>query len=323
MLLWSTVVGLLLVGGAAEARRQTVVAKGQAVIAASGRAMARAQAINAALRHAVEQVAAQLGAPPEGDDAAVDKAVYGRAAAFIPASQVSSEDVDGNVIEVEVTVDVDVDALNVALGGRRGVVQAKMRVAGNGSVDLGGKRVLILATEQLGPHQVFGWTDYVWGASASKHGFSVYGSSKTTMVKVNTEMGGIEATMADGFTSAGFHVVDPQVLKGHLQPKPAFEVLDLSPSAGRSIAEKADADLVLVVKGVAKDAFHETLSEAGMHSGQANVVARLVRVRDGKVLASSTQHAAQVHIDLETARLNALNEAARMAAQELTKKLDQ
>jgi hypothetical protein len=59
-----------------------------------------------------------------------------------------------------------------------------------------------------------------------------------------------------------------------------------------------------------------------MHSGQANVVARLVRVRDGKVLASTTQHAAQVHIDVETARLNALNEAARLAADELTKKLD-
>jgi hypothetical protein len=320
MLLWSFL-GVLLFGGVAEARRTTVVSKGQAVIAGGGKAMARAQAINAALRHAVEQVAQGLGAPAEGDDIAVDKAVYQRAAAFVPASQVNAEDVDGNVIEVEVAVEIDTDALNAALGGRRGIVPAKVR-ASNGGVDLGGKRVLILATEQLGPHQIFGWTDYVWGASASRGGFSVYGSSKTTMVKVNTEMGGIEATMADGFTNAGFHVVDPHVLKGHLAPKPAMEVLDLSPTAGRSIAEKADADLVVVVKGVAKDAYHETLAEAGMHSGQANVVARLVRVRDGKVLASSTQHAAQVHIDLDTARLNALNEAARMAAQELTKKLD-
>jgi hypothetical protein len=316
---------LILLGGTAEARRTTVVAKGQSVIGANGKAMARAQAINAALRHAVEQVGQGLGAPAEGEDAAVDRAVYGRAAAFVPASQVNAEDVDGNVIEVELSVEIDIDALNVALGGRRSVVQAKLRTSpggAGGGVDLGGKRVLILATEQLGPHQVFGWTDYVWGASASRGGFNVYGSSKTTMVKVNTEMGGIEATMADGFTSAGFHVVDPNVLKGKLAPKPAMEVLDLSPSSGRSIAEKADADLVVLVKGVAKDAYHETLAESGMHSGQANVVARLVRVRDGKVLASSTQHAAQVHIDVDTARLNALNEAARMAAQELTKKLD-
>jgi hypothetical protein len=47
-----------------------------------------------------------------------------------------------------------------------------------------------------------------------------------------------------------------------------------------------------------------------------------VRVRDGKVLASTTQHAAQVHLDAETARLHALDEAARLAAAELTRKLD-
>src|SRR3954470_16484421 len=107
MLMWSAV-ALLLLGGVAEARRTTVVAKGQSVIAASGKAMARAQAINSALRHAVEQVAQGMGAPAEGDDPAIDKAVYGRAAAFVPASQVSAEDVDGNVIEVEVAVEVDV-----------------------------------------------------------------------------------------------------------------------------------------------------------------------------------------------------------------------
>jgi hypothetical protein len=304
---------VLFAAAPAEARRSTVSAHGQAVIAGGNQAMARAQAINAALRHAVEQLTQSLGGPAEGDDSLVDKAVYGRAAAFVPRSTVVNEDVDGNVLEVEVSVEVDVDALTVALGGRRGVKVAHGRTDGGG-IDLGAKKVLILATEQLGPHQIFGWTDVVWGWG--------YGSSKTTMVKVNSEMGSIEATMADGFNDAGFHVVDPHVLKGRLAPKPAFEVLDLTAGAGRSIAEKSDADLVVIVKGVAQTAFHETIAESGMHSGQANVVARLVRVRDGKVLASSTQHAAQIHIDPDTARLNALNEAARLAAAELTKKLD-
>ena len=275
--------------------------------------MARAKAINAALRHALEQLTQSLGGPAEGDDSLIDKAIYSRAAAFVPRSTVVNEDIDGNVMEVEVNVEVDVDALTVALGGRRSGRDLKARNDGGG-IDLGGKRVLILATEQLGPHQVFGWTDVVWGWG--------YGSSKTTMVQVNNEMGGIEATMADGFSGAGFHVVDPHVLKGRLAPKPAFEVLDLSSGAGRSIAEKSDADLVVIVKGVAQTAYHSTVAESGMHSGQANVVARLVRVRDGKVLASTTQHAAQIHIDVDTARLNALNEAARLAAAELTKKLD-
>jgi hypothetical protein len=309
-----------LVASNAHAKRTSVTAKGQAVIAGGNKALARANAINSALRHAVEQAAQSIGGPAEGDDSAVDKAVYQRAAAFVPRSTVVNEDVDGTVMEVEVTVDVDLEALQTALGGKRG--SAVVRTRSTGGDGPTGKRVLILATEQLGPHQVFGWTDYVWGASFSHHGANVYGSSHTTMVKVNNEMGGIEAVMADGFSGAGFNVIDVNVLKGKLAPKPAMEMLDLSPAAGRSIAEKSDADLVVIVKGVAQTVYHETMAQAGMHSGQANVVARLVRVRDGKVLASSTQHAAQIHIDVDTARLNALNEAARMAAQELTRKLD-
>jgi hypothetical protein len=303
----------------AEARRTTVTAKGQSVVAGN-KAMARANAINAALRHAVEQAAQSLGGPAEGDDSAIDKAVYARAAAFVPHSTVNDESIDGTVMEVEVTADIDLEGLQTALGGKRGSAVVRTRASGGDGPT--GKRVLILATEQLGPHQVFGWTDYVWSASVGHHGASFAGSSHTTMVKVNTEMGGIEAVMADGFSGAGFSVIDVNVLKGKLAPKAAMEVLDLSPAASRSIADKADADLVVVVKGVAKDAYHETIAASGMHSGQANVVARLIRVRDGKVLASSTQHAAQIHIDLDTARLNALNEAARMAAQELTRKID-
>ena len=67
--------------------------------------------------------------------------------------------------------------------------------------------------------------------------------------------------------------------------------------------------------------FHDLVSSATHVAGTPGD-ARVVRVKDGKVLASTSQHAAQVHIDLDTARLNALNEAAKMAASALTKKLN-
>jgi hypothetical protein len=298
---------------AAFAKKTTLTASGQAVVAGN-KQLARSQAINAALRKAVGDVVAQLGGPAEGDDATIDKTVYQRAAAYIPSSTVVTENQDGTIYSVEVTIDVDKDAVLAALGGRRGARQVRAQYA-NGSDAIGGKRVIILATEQLGPNKLIAWTDYVWH-------WGVGGSAKTTVMQEDTTMGGIEAVMADGFTGAGFTVIDPQVLKGKLAPKPAFRVLDLSTDVARNVAEKSDADLVVVVKGVAKDAYHETVAAGGMHSGQANVVARLVRVKDGKVLASSTQHAAQIHIDLETARLNALNEAARLAAAELTQKIN-
>jgi hypothetical protein len=296
----------------AEARRATVSAEGHAVLVGGNRAMARAQAINGALRAAVGQVAATLGAAGDGDDTATDHAVYDRAAAFVPRSTVVSEDVDGNIFQIQISAEVDVDALRVAVGDRRGGTVARAS-AGGGGEKLDGKRVLILATEQLGPHRVFGWTDVVWTPGVLR--------TKTTVVREVNEMGGIEATLAEVFGGAGFHVVDPQVLRGKLAPKPAFEMLDLSAGEARQIAEKSDADYVVIAKGTAQLAYHAALAGADMQSGQGNVVARLVRVRDGKVVGSTTQHAAEVHIDADTARLNAINSAARLAAETLTRKL--
>ena len=308
----AAVIAFTLLAVRAEARRATVSAEGHAVIVGGNRAVARSQAINGALRAAVAQVAGTVGAPGDGDDTATDHNVYDRAAAFVPRSTVVSEDVDGNIFQVQISADVDVDALKVALGDRRGSARGAV-ASGGGGEKLDGKRVLILATEQLGPHRVFGWTDLVWTPGVIK--------TKTTVVREVNEMGGIEATLADVFGGAGFHVVDPAVLRGKLAPKPAFEVLDLSNGAAQQIAEKSDADYVVIAKGTAQLAYHADLAGAGMQSGQGNVVARLVRVRDGKVIGGTTQHAAEVHIDADTARLNAINSAARLAAETLTRKL--
>ena len=305
----AAVLALSLLAVRAEARRATVAAEGHAVVVGGNRAVARSQAIASALRAAVGQVAGSMGAPGDGEDAATDHEVYDRAAAFVPRSTVVSEDVDGNILQVQISADVDVDALRATVGGRRGAAGAR----GAGAEKLEGKRVLILATEQLGPQHVFGWTDLVWTPGVIR--------TKTTVVREVTEMGGIEATLADVFGGAGFHVVDPQVLRGKLAPRPAFEMLDLSNGAAQQIAQKSDADYVVIAKGTAQLAYHGDLAGAGMQSGQGNVVARLVRVRDGRVVASTTQHAAEVHIDADTARLNAINSAARLAAEALTHKL--
>ncbi len=314
----SAVLALSLVAARAHARATTVSAEGHAVIVGGNRAVARSHAIAAALRSAVGQVAGTLGGAADGDDAVTNHAVYDRAAAFVPRSTVVSEDVDGNIYQVQLSADVDVDALKRALGDRRTPAAARAGGAAGGELRnsdsvIDGKRVLVLATEQLGPHRVFGWTDVVWTPGVIH--------TKTTVVREVNEMGGIEATLSEVFGGAGFHVVDPQVLRGKLTPKPAFEMLDLSAGEARQIAQKSDADYVVIAKGTAQLAYHADLAGSGMQSGQGNVVARLIRVRDGKVIASTTQHAAEVHIDADTARLNAINAAARLAGEALTRKL--
>ena len=303
---------LSIVSTVAQARPVSVTAHGEAIVVKNQRAQAEQAAVDRALHEAVTQMVQSLGGPAEGEDAAVDAAIFARIDPFIVSHRIASQNSDGNVLEVEVAVEINRDALSAALGKHK-----------RSSAKQGQRRVLILATEQLAPDEIFGWTDYVFGAHVGPNGVSVKESSKTKMFKAHRETGGVEATMSGGFTSAGFRVVDLDTLRGKLAPKPAVEVLDLSAPQARSIANKADADFVVVVKGVAQTVRHEMVSQAGMHSGQANVVARFIRVRDGRVMASSTQHAAQVHIDLETAKLNALNEAARLATVELTQKIGQ
>jgi hypothetical protein len=296
---------LLVAAAPALARTRQVAVSGNAVVVGAPR-QARSQAVAVALRKAVEEVAVALGGPREGESAAADHALYERAPAFVRSSLVTNESVDGTIMTIDLQADVDADQVAQVIGATGG---AHRRAAAS-SDSLGGKRVLVLATEQLGPHQIFGWTDIVWGPGGL--------ATKTTAFHVDSSMGSMESTFADGFTGAGFSVVDPHVLRGHLQPRPAFQVLDLSAGEARQIAQKSDADLVVVAKGVA-------LIGAGvgeMVSGQANVVARLIRIRDGKVLASTTQHAAQVHIDAATARLQALDAATRQAADELVKKIN-
>jgi hypothetical protein len=168
-------------------------------------------------------------------------------------------------------------------------------------------RVLVLVTEMNGPQVVHAWTDHVWTPTGGSH--------STTAVRLANELNVIETTLSDKLTEAGFRVVDVSVLQGKLGAPGRFEKI-LSDDAARSIGKSANVDLVLVAKGSAQT----SRSVANMLSGQANLSARLIRLADGTVLASSTQHAAQVHIDPDTARNNALTEAAKLTAPELIRK---
>lgn len=297
-------------------RAEPVQSTGQGVIIRGNQAAASSQAQAQAVRAAIEKVVLAQGGPRQGQDSVVDARVYAVAPSFVSRATVLSERADGSILSIEMSVEVNTNAVREGIGDRK---VAPSTAAGPAALDLGRKRLLILATEQLGPEQIISWVDV-----AIKPGTLLQPGAmqtKRNFARVVNEMGTLNAMLADGFTAAGWNVIDIAVLKGKLSAMPRFEPLNLTDDVARSVAKKADADAVVIVKGVGKltDA-HSTLGE-GMWSGQANVVARLVRVKDGKVLAASTQHSAQVHIDQDTARINALTEAARQTSAELVAKV--
>jgi hypothetical protein len=181
------------------------------------------------------------------------------------------------------------------------------------SPPLGNKRVLLLVTEQNGADIVHAWTDVVW----TPFGFGVH--TGTPEFRSVSELGVIEATLADQLADAGFAVVDANVLKGRMGPPARFEKI-LGDDDARTVALHSCADLVLVAKGVGRITPAPALAGTGMLSGQANVTARLIRVSDGIVVGADAEHAAQVHIDADTARMNALSEATKMVATKIVAK---
>jgi hypothetical protein len=223
---------------------------------------------------------------------------------LVTASRVVSQQVDGAILIVQVEVQVDPAALSRAFGGRTAPAA-------------GGKRVLVLATDQLGPAEYLGWTDHAFGSG----GGAVTSTAKTTVLQVTQDLGASEAALADAFRAAGFEVLDAHVLEGKVAARPAAQVLNLSNAEAQKLARLAGVDLVVVATGRASVTTVPDAARAGMVSGQGAVVARVMRVKDGRILGSSTRTAAQVHVDVVTARALALSSAATQASAELLEKL--
>jgi hypothetical protein len=282
---------------------------GRAVVVGKVAEQARANARRSALLGALEKAVAAAGGPKSGEDAEFDARVYSRPEAFFTAVEWSNETVEGNVLRVEVTGSIDDALITASIAGRKRATSAPTPAPEQH------KRLLVLATEQLGPSIVIAWTDTLFSNSSTSNHLS----SKTSAFEVRNESGGMEAAVSDAFSGAGYQVVDVNVLKGKLSAKRSLEFTNLTNDSASSIASKADADYVVIIKGSSRIATSGALADGEMSSGQANATGRLIRVSDGKVMASATEHAAQVHIDSQTALQGALNEAAKLVAEKLAR----
>jgi hypothetical protein len=276
---------------------------GRSVIVGNNAPKAKAAALENAVRAAVESAVQQLEGPPPGEDATVDQQVYETPRAFAKSVTVVRESVEDNVLMVEANVAIDEAALKAALGARRHKTTPK-------------KSVLILASEQIGPQKLLAWTDIVYSRDLAATSLT----AKSHVATVQNEFGAFENVISDVFSASGFKVIDLHVLKGEAPPAKGLAVKEIGTDDLAKLGLKASADYVVVIRGTTKTGYHSMLSQAGVNSGQANATGRLVRTADAKVVSSASTHGASVHIDAETAQINALNDAARAAASELVEK---
>lgn len=285
-------IALLALAAPAAAQDEVKVteATGEAAIVGDVQA-AKAAAKDDALRNCVQQVATTIvTAATESDQAQLlsDK-IYSHSTGYIRKFDVLEEKQDGNVWTMKLRCEVsegklDEDLMAFGIAYRRE----------------GMPRIMVMIAEQaINATEASGW----W-----------QGGGNAADLRV------MENAFMDRMSKSGFTFVDPEVLSGKVK----LEVVGADPNAqqAREIGSLAGAEVVIVGRAIAKPLGSIALDNGTFFSAVANVSARAVDTKTGRILASAEfTGKAGKGFEQTTSGRNALSEAGRQLAADLFGKI--
>ena len=268
---------------------KTVTAEGVAVIQGTARDIARDAALEDAQKRAVEQAIGILidsQTQVENYQLISDK-ILSQTKGYIKRYSIAGEIVDGSLLRVRINAEVALGQLTDDLTAI-GILLGQMHKP----------RTIAMIVEQN-----IGRTAYAWWLGS--HG-------------EEADVSAVENALMDKFTQKGFEFIDHEIAAKEIKVTSAYRVKNLSVAQAKALAGQADAEVVIIGKAVAK-LYGEV--GGGLKSVQADLTARAVRVDTGQVIATTSTHAAAVHISEITAGTEALRKAANEAADELITKI--
>jgi hypothetical protein len=252
---------------------------------------AKAAAKDDAMRNCVQQVATTVvTAATETDQAQLlsDK-IYSHSQGYIKKFDVLEEKQDGNVWTMKVRCEVS-----------EGKLDEDMMAFGIAYRREGLPRVMVMIAEQaINATEASGW----W-----------QGGGNAADLRV------MENSFMDRMSKSGFSFVDPEILSGKVK----LEVVGADPNAqqAREIGSLAGAEIVIVGRAIAKPLGTIALDNGTFYSAVANVSARAVETKSGKILASAEfTGKAGKGFEQTTAGRNALSESGRQLAGDLFAKI--
>ena len=265
-------------------------AEGVGVIIDDNTAIARDQAIQDALRLVVEQAAGTMVTSEtlvQNYEVMRDQ-IYSKSQGYIQRYEVTDESTEGNLYKVTIQA-------AVAEGNLKNDIMALGLLMARKNMP----RVMIMVAEQnVGMH----YYSYWWGVKAGTADLSV-----------------TENVLMEKLTQKGFHIVDHAMTSKTLEIKDPYKIESLNNDAVRSIGNLYDAEVVIYGKALSKLA--GSVLGTSMKSAQADVSLRVVSTDTGRVIASSTHHAAAVHPNEVTAGADALKIATEAIADQLLKQI--
>lgn len=121
------------------------------------------------------------------------------------------------------------------------------------------------------------------------------------------DLSATEAKVATRLIEQGYEVLEPSNLTKVITQDRAFRMLDLSEAKSVKLGNLARADYVVLGKAVASSGGN--VPQSSMRSCFANLTAKLIRVKDGKVIAYLDAAGNSAHMDVITGGREALANA--------------
>ncbi len=118
-----------------------------------------------------------------------------------------------------------------------------------------------------------------------------------------------ETTVAKKLIESGFEVLEPSSLTKIIEKDKAFRLVNLSEAKSIKLGNLSKADYVVLGKAVVSSG--GKVPQSNMISCFANVTAKVIHVKDGKVIAYLDASGNSAHLDVVTGGREALNNAAQ------------
>lgn len=129
------------------------------------------------------------------------------------------------------------------------------------------------------------------------------------------DLSATEAVIAQKIIEAGYEVLESDRLGDVIKKNKAFRTLELSEKDSLKLGNLSQADYLVLGKAVASSG--GTVPQSTMRSCFANLSAKLIRVKDSKVIAYLDAAGSSVHMDVITGGREALASAANNMAPKL------
>jgi len=118
------------------------------------------------------------------------------------------------------------------------------------------------------------------------------------------DLSSLEAAVATKLISEGYEVLEPSALEHVVQKSAAFRTINMNQAASVKLGNLAKAHYVVLGKAIASAGGN--VPSSTMRSCFANVTAKLIRVKDGKVIAYLNASGSSAHPDVITGGKEAL-----------------